>query len=310
MKYNSLDLPIIPKLDKTGFDFVYIAESLGVAYLTMADKLCFVEKSGGFTGNVMRRLDANGEYEYFNVYEWAIALTEEGREQMVEFYPGLNFSTWTLIAENENVNFVAVHRGPHWTNTDLYDQDGNLFLKASLPFCSRSFWLGVSLGLAGKGLPPIKTAEPVGYLYGHVAKEGETPTHTINGVDYVGAVLPDIYTVYTPELQKTHPYVGIYCCGNYFNQYSLLALPQDAYYDYDLAGDDSAFMFEGKPAYDSDIMIGETEWPQMELIRGGKSVGQIPVNQSGYRLIWTNFDVLNEDGSVHTATIDPIPIYE
>lgn len=28
------------------------------------------------------------------------------------------------------------------------------------------------------------------FLYGHVAKEGETPTHTIAGVDYVGAILP------------------------------------------------------------------------------------------------------------------------
>ena len=45
--------------------------------------------------------------------------------------------------------------------------------------------------------------EPVAFLYGHVAKEGETPTHTINGVGYVGVVapklpdLPDKYKEYT-----------------------------------------------------------------------------------------------------------------
>lgn len=303
MKYNSLDLPIIPKLDKTGFDFVYIAESLGVAYLTMADKLCFVEKSGGFTGNVMKRLDANGEYEYFNVYEWAIALTEEGREQMVEFYPGLNFSTWTLIAENENVNFVAVHRGPHWTNTDLYDQDGNLFLKASLPFCSRSFWLGVSLGLAGKGLPPIKTGEPIGYLYGHIAKEGETPTHTINGVDYVGAVFPDIYNLFTPEMQKEYPYVwlnGPYYYDESTPNYDLLVTPVPL-------------------VFKSDSNLIRTDEGGYYVWKWKNGEWDEPIDQSdntyGIRvwegLLWSNHDVLYEDSrEVYFAASEPIPVYE
>lgn len=53
--------------------------------------------------------------------------------------------------------------------------------------------------LTGKRIASQRRKPPVGYLYGHVAKEGETPTHTINGVDYVGAVLPDINAVWTDK---------------------------------------------------------------------------------------------------------------
>ena len=54
----------------------------------------------------------------------------------------------------------------------------------------RSRVLGHIMAALSRGTFP--TREPVAWLYGHVAKEGETPTHTINGVDYVGVVAPKI----------------------------------------------------------------------------------------------------------------------
>lgn len=48
----------------------------------------------------------------------------------------------------------------------------------------RSRVLGMILGSVSRGQFPQR--EPVAFLYGHVAKEGETPTNTTNGVDDVG----------------------------------------------------------------------------------------------------------------------------
>jgi hypothetical protein len=49
--------------------------------------------------------------------------------------------------------------------------------------------------------------ELIGYLYGHVVKEGETPTHIVGGVDYVGALLPNIDEFWTDK--ETLPWVTI-----------------------------------------------------------------------------------------------------
>ena len=49
--------------------------------------------------------------------------------------------------------------------------------------------------------------EPIGYLYGHIAKDGEK-THTINGVDYYGYVVPKF-----PELDE-----NVYKCAIMFER--------------------------------------------------------------------------------------------
>lgn len=56
--------------------------------------------------------------------------------------------------------------------------------------------------------------EPIAYFYGRVAQDGEEVPdwcikRTINGVDCIGVIRPDIYTVYTPELQEQYPYASI-----------------------------------------------------------------------------------------------------
>ena len=52
----------------------------------------------------------------------------------------------------------------------------------------------------------INEQEPICYLYGHEALEGEQETHEIYGKKYVGVLAPDIRAVYTPTIQKEYPF--------------------------------------------------------------------------------------------------------
>ena len=127
--------------------------------------------------------------------------------------PGLDGNVYTRIYTNHNIFDTA---GKLWLAADTVTAVG--VTKQWLD----SFWAGVSMGLCGKAIfgkgepvpdvpvePDEPSKEPIGWLYGHVAKEGETATHTIDGVGYVGNVLPNIESVYTPELQETYPYALI-----------------------------------------------------------------------------------------------------
>lgn len=306
MKYNSLDLPAIPS---TVYPYSHMTQQVGLVYLHNADKLCYVET--GLT-DVMKRPDD----EYFHLYEWVIALTEEDAEREAELYPGLNTSTWTLITENENTNFIAAGlTGPFWTNTDLYDQDGNLFLKASLPFCSRSFWLGVALGLAGKGLPKMEK-QPIGYLYGHVAKEGETPTHpNINGKDYVGVVLWDIERWYTPELQKEYPYVHIFYIPS-SDKYNVYCSNAELWKtDSNNEEYDCSYVVKGTKLGGTKFGIcagtlyenGENVTNPISIYH--QSIPALYFNEETIT-IWTSYGIYNDEGDPVNVHATPIPIYE
>ena len=260
MKYNSLDLPAIPS---TVYPYSHMTQQTGLVYLHNADKLCYVET--GLTKVMKRQAD-----EYFHLYEWVIALTEEDAERDAELYPGLNTSTWTLITENENTNFIAAGTaGPFWTNTDLYDQDGNLFLEASMPYDHMSFWMGVALGLAGKGLPPM--AQPTAYLY--------------NGVQ-----LPPL-----PEWDKeTYPYVIYTISGAIASSTPFIAKQGFG-----------VMAFSSAPHLVCDLTW---DW-NGERLSGWEKVdesGSKMIHGHWY----TNHDILNTDGTVYCAAHDePIPVY-
>lgn len=72
---------------------------------------------------------------------------------------------------------------------------------------STSLLMGYRVGQMIRGMRVKR--EPETFLYAHMARDGETATHTIDGVGYVGAVLPDINTVWTDELKKQYPYAAI-----------------------------------------------------------------------------------------------------
>ena len=137
--------------------------------------------------------------------------------------------------------------------------------------------------------------EPVAYLYGHVAKEGETPTHTINGVDYVGAVTPDIDTVWTDK--KTYPY-----CIVASNENGI------------------AVNFRTAPIYIVGVEARTNEdctFVHYDLVDGVWSFGyeySVSANSMFSKNIsswcWTSHVLCYEDGSIALAASDPVPVYE
>ena len=231
-----------------------------------------------------------------------------------------------------------------WTNFDIYDANGKLvYPKSPDPVLVpedtrdlRTYCLGIALELMKKALPiSKKTAEPIGYLYGNIAKKFETPTHTINGVDYVGAVLPDIQAVYTPELQKEYPYVVLdhiylseaaYGAGqrtarmlisnNPFLYRSVSATDNPV--GYFALGDvlEFGFVTEGvKPLWGWTFSESYPYPPTDEWVKTSvewHTDERIYVHHRGsMRLIWTNHEIRKiEDNSVYSAAIDPIPVYE
>jgi hypothetical protein len=160
---------------------------------------------------------------------------------------------------------------------------------------------GILVGLAGKPLE-FAPEQPTAFFYGHVAKDGETPTHIIDGVDYVGKVAPDIYTVYTPELQVQYSYA----CIVYYSSDTpirLIVTPDIITAPYK---DDCIFhaMVDTFLAWEiqDDVWVKDTPY----VVKG-------PV-------IWAKSDIYYDDtlygddvegleGTIYLSAIDPIPIY-
>lgn len=127
-----------------------------------------------------------------------------------------------------------------------------------------------ALGLCVQGLCGVKR-EPVAYLY--------------NGVR-----LPDIHTVYTPEIQKTNPFAVIVETTK--GVYRLICLEQDNA----LVSSSGVFVASGQHNFVSyDLANGV--WVQED-------------NGSYYLpAVWTNHN-LYYSGDLYLAASDPIPIYE
>ena len=163
----------------------------------------------------------------------------------------------------------------------------------------KSFVRGLLLGLVGKSLPTPER-EPVGYLYGQVAGEGETPTHTIDGVGVCGAVLPDINTVYTDELKQTYSFAMTFKFNLFDTPVHTLLLSQSEPYR-----GRGYIRVSGGPAkfylFYSDSWAGPTDGKELQF--------NIIYDDDD---AWANHDILNEDGSPYLAAADCvcIPIYE
>lgn len=152
-----------------------------------------------------------------------------------------------------------------------------------------SFLKGLALGLAGKPLEFALGKEPIGFLYGREAKEGETPTHIIDDVDYVGAILPPL-----PEWDKTaYPYA--FLVEDYFGEAYHMFLTAEPTYHYNTAGNWSV-SFEKAYQY-----APATGWSDYDTTING--VVPDVIN-------WANFDLMSEDEKVYLEGTEPIPIYE
>lgn len=136
---------------------------------------------------------------------------------------------------------------------------------------------------------PEPEPEPIGYLYGHIAKEGETPTHTINGVDYVGFITPAPPAPFTEyKYQWMHKESTRYDahCANSIN------------YSYNSSG---------RWAIGYDAYTFRMEYEEGWHRKPGGAPDKTAVDPT----TWANFTIYNENGSVYLEKCpDPIPIYE
>ena len=161
----------------------------------------------------------------------------------------------------------------------------------------RSRVLGTIIGTLSRGSFPKR--EPVAFLYGHVAKEGETPTHSINGVDYVGVVAPKLpdrdkekYPYCTIFIGLTHEEIDFRASSaTVLKSVTTNNLVHTAYSEYR-----TFYTWEGRE-----------QWNE----QGVSTAGSNTVYCGADKLLWTNHDIKDKNGVVQiTKSADPIPIYE
>ena len=301
-KYNGIPIPLpkLPEWDKTIYPYAFIQHS-GTGGSLDFYSLIVTTASG-----VMDDGYTIGEH---TMCAWVVAANEATAEALSGAYPGISTKVWLqfedAVSETEYSYSYVV-----WSDHTIRNADNSIYLLASDPVCDMSsFWAGVSMGLCGKAIfgkgepVPDEPVEPIGYLYGRVAEDGETDTITIDGVRYVGMVLPKLPKWDTEK----YPYAWIrsveYSDGTV--KYYLRVFSEPLVYRYDgflnkkyvIYNPGSGILFDHK----------NDEWVQFgtECELGN----YFPVDS--FLDSWVNHDVISdEDDSVYQYATDPIPVYE
>ena len=173
---------------------------------------------------------------------------------------------------------------------------------------NRSFKLGLALGLSGKPIQPaLSQKDPIGFFYGQLAKEGEVPTYTFNGVDYVGAILPELpQDGKDPRWEwdtERFPYACIHDAG-IGEKYRYDFLPFSVKPSYNSAEELMSFPTEAKTRF---YTMHDELWENITGRDDPVSAGTI----FGMPLpFWANFDIFDENGNKVIEKFKPIPVYE
>ena len=166
---NGYEMPDFPVRDEGQYPIAMVSldSSGGCAYLTFADKLGYIKKTivdnvwygNGYTLG----LTADAVYDESKViYEqsYVVMLDEAYKDALEVLYPGITKTAWlqykpsSLQTPSGGYYALAMNYGPQWTNTDLYDEDGNLFLSASGKKFALRKWLSCHvIGLCSRPLP-------------------------------------------------------------------------------------------------------------------------------------------------------------
>lgn len=172
----------------------------------------------------------------------------------------------------------------------------------------RSRVLGMILGSVSKGQFPQR--EPVAFFYGHVAKEGETPTHPINGVGYVGWIGPKL-----PDTDLLYSLIHKSLASNIY-YFVASEKAGEAYNTATSAGARIEIAAEATHRWEVWELIEDTaEW-----VESFSSDDRNFHNIKATGLIWVNYDIYHKDsrtvpeelrGTLYaSADPDPVPIYE
>ena len=235
-------------------------------------------------------------------YDEALGITNGGNNFLQVYGDG----TWGDWGQNQET--LAIKPGQVgktyqriYTNHNIFDANDEIYMAADtiLPpdenrFPIHDFLNGLVMALCGR---PIRwpSREPVAYLY--------------NGVR-----LPGINSVYTPELQKTHPYAEIH-----------YTIPDHDYFGigYYMVSFYTALPYvnaeDGKIYFRAECdCIYHSAWNTDGSVRNGfENPGyenNWPTHLSwgifSENWIWTNFDVCDSTGKVLLAGSEPVPVYE
>lgn len=124
--YNDTIMPELPTLN---YPHAYIIRQGDTCLLYITEKLGYVDTNehGYFYGK-----DEDGEWMWCNHSMWAVALDKDA-----SLYPGISTSVWTLMTDDEPTAMLP-YALMLWTNTTIYDQDGNVYMEASEPIAVES----------------------------------------------------------------------------------------------------------------------------------------------------------------------------
>lgn len=276
--YNNLALPAPPEWDPAEYPYAYIY------YVGETPTLCTL---------VLVPAEAEIVYEdgtsailfstpYYKSYS-ARTVDEQWADDGITQTSGSIYLFKPMISYPEDYIILQ------WTNFNVYTKDNELIFPKSDPdpvedpvpdeekFDLKSWLTGFALGLAGKPLPlSQESKEPVAYLY--------------NGVR-----MPPL-----PDWDKEkYPYAAIMLVVE--DSYVFRVFPEGAYYSA-TGGGNRTFRHDGTTMSANILMSGSASWNELKESEGGF----IHLNKT----IWSNFDLLNADGSVYLAASDPIPVYE
>lgn len=160
-------------------------------------------------------------------------------------------------------------------------------LSESFKINPNSFFMGCFIGKRIAGMrKKLQHRSPVAYLYN-------------------GNRLPDIYSVYTPELQKTHPYafiLGLPSIG-------VMWLYVTSNVEVNVSSNSDCIRFYKDTALMSVIQTDgngdyPAEWPELGAIEDET------YNAFLSAVKWTNCDIHKLDGTLYLAASDPVPVYE
>lgn len=167
--YNGIALPPLPEWDREAYPYAYITQQLDYPPALFAI-LYAVDRPGYLdTGShKLHSLDSAGGDATIQYCKWVVALNEDAADALQNLgRPGITTTVWMPEAGGETSSGLSMIHGPYWTNAELLDQDGNVFLAASDPvpvwaFCDQSFRTGLSLGLSGTARPAVTATDDSG----------------------------------------------------------------------------------------------------------------------------------------------------
>lgn len=299
-KYNDLTLPALPEWDKETYPYaliflqMYGGESVydtspesGIV-LIVANKLGYLDDPRGITNEALETdtyvyTMGGNDWDGFtpdpiDYIRWTCPSLEEGWQ---EFDTGSR-SQIDAGMKSCYPDMLA------WTNTTLYDADGNVVLEASdpIPICDLRSWLtGFALGFSGKPLPLSTGKKLVGYSYN-------------------GTVLPKL-----PEWDREmYPYAfmldkpSLYLCSS-LPCAAVQTVLSPGYMGIFATGDCDVIRYE--PTTDGG------SWQRVSETAESFSTSEMIIGLAFFDLLWTNTDIINtEDRTVFLAASEPIPVYE